>query len=173
MQRIRRFLHSKNPLSSSCKEPTTLTKFISMLRQHFTAYPEETYLSVTDITPSGIDIPMASTYFIHKSLYKLKIYDTLTNKNREIVFNEIEGAHKFMKEVLNRKDVKEHIARLRESKRLAHPQTSFYLQYGDLDTPLPSVQQLRKSVYEDLWYEYRLGSSDGAGCLRMYVTLYK
>lgn len=78
-----------------------------------------------------------------------------------------------MKEVLNRKDVKEHIARLRESKSLAHPRTSFYLQYGDLDTPLPSVQQLRKSIYEDLWYEYRLGSSDGAGCLRMYVTLYK
>jgi hypothetical protein len=173
MQRIRRFLHSKNPLSSSCRESTTLTKFISMIHRHFTASPEETYLSATDITPSGTDTPMASTYFIHKSLYKLKIYDSLTNKNREIVFNEIEGAHKFMKEVLNRKDVKEHIARLRESKRLAHPKTSFYLQYGDLDTPLPSIQQLRNSVYEDLWYEYRLGSSDGAGCLRMYVTLYK
>ena len=173
MLRIRRFFHSKRPLESSCKESTTLIKFISMIHRHFTASRGETYLYATDITPSGTDTPMASTYFIHKSLYKLKIYDTITNQNREIVFNEIEGAHKFMKEVLNRKDVKEHISHLRDSKRIAHPQTSFYLKYGDLDIPLASVGEIRKCIYEELWYEYRLGPSEGPGCFRMYLTLYR
>jgi len=145
MQRIRKFIHFRKPSLRSCRVPTTLTKFISMIRRHFTAFPEETYLYATDTTPSVIDTPMASTYSIHSPLYKLKIYDSTTQKTREMIFNELEGAYKFMKEVLNREDVKQ----LQDTNKLH------------------SIEYIRRAIYDNLCYEYRL---DG---FRMYITLYK
>lgn len=92
---------------------------------------------------------MASTCSIHSPVYKLKIYDSTTQKTREMIFNELEGAYKFMKEVLNREDVKQLIARLQDTNKLH------------------SIEYIRRSIYDDLCYEYRL---DG---FRMYITLYK
>lgn len=149
MQRIRKFIHFRKHSLRSCKGTTTLKKFLSMIRRHFTAFPEETYLYATDTTPSGTDTQMASTYFIPSPLYKLKLTDCTTQKTREMIFNELEGAYKFMKEVLNREDVKQLIARLQDTNKLH------------------SIEYIRRSIYNDLCYEYRM---DG---LRMYVTLYK
>jgi hypothetical protein len=109
-----------------------------MIGRHFTAFPEETYLYATDT-------PMASTYSVNSPLYKLKIYDSTTQKNREMIFNELEGAYKFMKEILNREDMKQ----IQDSNKLH------------------SIEYIRRSIYNDLCYEYRLGG------VRMYITLYK
>ena len=136
-----------------------------------------------DVSPSSIDIQMANTYSTCKPAYKLNIYETVADYPREIIFNELEGVHKFMKEVLNRKYVKVYISYLREDKRCTENHfgknhKDLYSYYGDVDTPLHSVEEMRKIILEDLVYEYRLGTSnvnfmDEVGYLRMRVTLYR
>ena len=108
-------------------------------------------------------------------MYILNIYDTRAGKHRKLRFNSIDAGVRFIKEYLNRKDVKMYIARLRGNKAVDKNQFGdnklcIYTYYGDIDSPMPSSKEIEDEIRTEGKFEYRIGTSDpmfydGFGCI--------
>jgi hypothetical protein len=97
-------------------------------------------------------------------MYRVDYYDTSTGRLSKPIFNSIDAAHKFVKELLNREDVQEYIRHLRNSKKVygmnyAVPETQLNAIYGDVDQEFPALSTFRLVVHRCGMYEYRIGSS--------------
>lgn len=93
-------------------------------------------------------------------------YTNVAKQHHSILqFNSIAAALKFMKEILNDKDVQQYIEHLRRRKKLdalnfAQNEKQLYPLYGDIDKPMAALSDLTSEVVFDRGlYEYRLGSS--------------
>lgn len=108
-------------------------------------------------------------------MYQLNIYDARTTKHRTLRFNSVEASLQFIKEVLNQKDMKLYIERLRKSKELdksefGRSHKCLYTYYGDVDYSIPSAKDVEEDIKLNGKFEYRLGTSDpmfydGFGCV--------
>jgi hypothetical protein len=113
-------------------------------------------------------------------MYRVEYHNIQDPKSLNLLFNSIEGAEKFMKELLNRKDVRETIEHLRNKKRLdalnyAQSEAHLYPLYGDIDDNIPTVLGLKIRVDRYGSYEYRIGTlnkkfQDGFGCILIRVS---
>ncbi len=81
-------------------------------------------------------------------------------------FNSISAILKFMNEIVNHKDVRAYVERLRKQKKLdalnfAQNERQLYPMYGDVDDPIPIMSDIAYYVtFDKKEYEYRLGTSD-------------
>lgn len=111
-------------------------------------------------------------------MYRVDYYDTATGRLSMLIFNSIDAAHKFIKELLNREDVKDFIKHLRNRKLVyslnyAPPEKQLSETYGDVDSEFPTILTLKLLVHRNGTYEYRLGCSSSTPPRTMYfkVTL--
>ena len=112
---------------------------------------------------------------IVSKMYQLNIYDARTTCHRNLRFNSVDAAVRFIKEVLNQKDMKLYVARLQESKKLDKAEFGkrhkcLYTYYGDIDLTIPSAKDVEEEIKLNGKFEYRLGTSDpmfydGYGCV--------
>ena len=113
-------------------------------------------------------------------MYRVEYHNIKDSKSLNLLFNSIEAAEKFMKELLNRKDVREHIEHLRNKKRLdalnyAQSESQLNPLYGDIDDNIPTLLGLNIQLDRYGSYEYRIGTLDkkfqvGFGCILIRVS---
>ena len=110
-------------------------------------------------------------------MYQVDYYDTATGRLSKQVFNSIDAVHKFIKEQLNREDVKDFIRHLRNIKLVyslnyAPPETQLSALYGDVDTEFPTIWTLKTFVDKSGTYEYRLGCSPNNRSIYFKISLF-
>jgi len=99
-------------------------------------------------------------------MYLLEYTNVNKNIQRTMRFNSISAILKFMNEIVNHKDVRAYVERLRKQKKLdalnfAQNERQLYPMYGDVDSPIPLMSDVAYEVtFDKKEYEYRLGTSD-------------
>jgi hypothetical protein len=99
-------------------------------------------------------------------MYLLEYTNVDKNIHRTLRFNSISAILKFMNEIVNHKDVRAYVERLRKQKKLdalnfAQNERQLYPMYGDVDSPIPIMSEVAYEVtFDKKEYEYRLGTSD-------------
>ena len=99
-------------------------------------------------------------------MYLLEYTNVSKNIQRTLRFNSISAILKFMNEIVNDKDVRAYVERLRRQKKLdalnfAQSERQLYPMYGDVDSPIPLMSDVAYEVtFDRKEYEYRLGTCD-------------
>ena len=99
-------------------------------------------------------------------MYLLEYINVNKNIQRTMRFNSISAILKFMNEIVNHKDVRAYVERLRKQKKLdalnfAQNERQLYPMYGDVDSPIPLMSDVAYEVtFDNKEYEYRIGTSD-------------
>jgi hypothetical protein len=99
-------------------------------------------------------------------MYLLEYTNVNKNTQRTLRFNSISAILKFMNEIVNDKDVRAYVERLRNQKKLdalnfAQNEKQLYPMYGDVDSPIPMLSDVAYEVtFDNKEYEYRIGTSD-------------
>ena len=99
-------------------------------------------------------------------MYLLEYTNVSKNIQRTLRFNSISAILKFMNEIVNDKDVRAYVERLRRQKKLdalnfAQSERQLYPMYGDVDSPIPLMSDVAYEVtFDKKEYEYRLGTCD-------------
>lgn len=98
-------------------------------------------------------------------MYSVEYIDTDNRCCSKLRFNSVLAIHKFMKEKLVNKDIEAYTEHLRNRKKLdalnfAQSENQLYPLYGDIDKGLPSLSQIQAAVYNDGYYDYRIGTNN-------------